>query len=130
MMNLGRFLSIFMSLVLLAAGGGEACADQPSYFTFTPHFKDPDPGKRIWEKRSPGYVETLPSGRRNTFRIKKQATVNGLHGTIVQKVEEPSFFVFIADSEAARKELWWWRDKGPWSFMGTMAQIRAPMRID
>ena len=82
------------------------------------------------EKKPPGYVETLPSGRRNTFRIQKEATVNGQRGLILQKVEEPNFFVFIADGDASRMDLWWLRDKGPWNYMGRMDQVSAPHNID
>ena len=117
-------------IALFAFMGDPVRAAQPSGFTFTPKFKDPDPGKRTWEKQGNRYIETLPSGRANTFRVWKETTVKGLNGTIVQKVEEPNFYVFIADSEAARPELWWWRDKGPWNFMGRMENIRAPHRID
>ncbi len=105
-------------------------AEQPTYFTFTPKFQDPDPGKRIWEWRGSYWTETLPSGRHNTFRPQKRGTVNGFHGAILQKVEEPNFFVFVADAESKRKELWWWRDQGPWKFMGFMENMRAPQRID
>jgi len=121
------------ALILVALIGcmcEQAHAAQPSGFTFTPKFKDPDPGKRTWERQGNSYVETLPSGRRNTFRVLKEGTVKGLKGTIVQKIEEPNFYVFIADSETSRPELWWWRDKGPWNFMGRMENVRAPHRID
>ncbi len=120
-------IALLALAVLLPAG---ARAFEPTRFTFTPTFKDPDPGKRHWEKQGRGYVEKLPSGRANTFRIQKQGTVHGLKGTILQKIEEPNFFVFVADSEASRKELWWWRDKGPWNFMGVMRDVSAPVRID
>lgn len=120
-------IALLAATALLPAA---ACAFQPTRFTFTPTFKDPDPGKRHWEKHGDGYAETLPSGRVNTFRVQKQGFVKGLKGTILQKVEEPNFFVFVADSEASRKELWWWRDKGPWNFMGTMRDVSAPVRID
>jgi hypothetical protein len=110
--------------------GSHAEAGQPTRFTFTPTFKDPDPGTRQWEKWGGGYRETLPSGRVNTFKVQKQGTVHGLRGTIVEKIEEPNFFVFIADSEAGRKELWWWRDPGPWNLMDLMEHVSAPQRID
>jgi hypothetical protein len=67
----------------LASAGPRVHAAQPTRFTFTPTFQDPDPGKRQWEKRGTGYVETLPSGRRNTFRVEKQGVVNNLKGTIL-----------------------------------------------
>jgi len=76
------------------------------------------------------YMERMPSGRVNTFRVQKLATVHGLTGIIVQKIEEPNFFVFIADSTSKRKELWWWRDNGPWQFMGLMGNVVAPIPID
>ena len=120
-----------LALALLLSTGQQAHAAQPTRFTFTPTFKDTDPGKRQWEKRGNTYVETLPSGRLNTFRVQKEGVVNGLKGTILQKIEEPEFLhVFVADSEAQRKELWWWRDKGPWKFMGIMKDVSAPVRID
>ena len=119
-----------LTLYVMLSTGQLAYAEQPTRFTFTPAFQDPDPGKRQWEKRGNEYVEILPSGRRNTFKIQKQAVVHGLKGTILQKVSEPNFYVFVADSEAKRLELWWWRDKGPWKFMGVMRDVSAPHRID
>jgi hypothetical protein len=124
-----RIVAVLTLLILLSAGP-QAYGAQPTRFTFTPTFQDPDPGKRQWEKRGNEYVEMLPSGRVNTFNIQKQGAVNGLNGTILQKVGEPNFFVFVADSEAKRPELWWWRDKGPWKFMGVMKDVSAPHRID
>jgi len=124
-----RLSAVVVALALVSACE-RALAYPPTYFTFTPTFKDPDPGKRVWEKKSPGYVETLPSGRKNTFRVQKEATVNGQRGLIIQKVEEPNFFVFIPDGDAKKMELWWWRDKGPWNFMGRMNNVSAPHNID
>ena len=117
-------------LLVVVSTGQPVYAEQPTRFTFTPTFHDPDPGKREWEKSGNGYVETLPSGRVNTFRVQKAGVVNGLRGTIIQKVSEPHFFVFVADSQAARKELWWWRSPGPWQFMGHMRDVSAPGRFD
>ena len=125
--NLQSYIVALLAVAALVAGCEQAYAAQPTRFTFTPTFKDPDPGKRSWEKQGTNYVETLPSGRVNTFRIQKQGVVNGLRGTIVQKIAEPNLFVFIADSEAKRKELWFWRDKGPWKLMGVMKDISVPM---
>ena len=125
----GYSMIALISALSILIGSG-AVADQPTRFTFTPTFKDPDPGKRQWEKRQGGYREVLPSGRTNTFKIEKDGVVNGLHGTIVRKVEEPNFFVFIADSNEQRKQLWWWRAPGPWNYMGEMKEISAPQRID
>lgn len=126
--SLGPVAMLALAIVLL--GGSHAFAFQPDSFTFTPTFKDPDPGKRQWEKKGNSYVEKLPSGKVNNFKVEKEEHVNGLPGVVLRKVEEPNFFVFIADSEAARPELWWWRDKGPWNFMGVMKDVRAPVRID
>jgi hypothetical protein len=117
-------------LAIALLGGSPAFAFQPNSFTFTPTFKDPDPGKRQWEKTGNGYVEKLPSGRVNNFKLEKEQHVKGLLGVVLRKVEEPNFFVFIADSEAARPELWWWRDKGPWNFMGVMKDVSAPHNLD
>jgi hypothetical protein len=121
---------VTLTLAGLLSAGQQIQAAQPTRFTFTPTFQDPDPGKRQWEKRGNRYVETLPSGRLNTFRVQKEGTVNGLKGTILQKIEEPNFYVFVADSKAKRKELWWWRDKAPWKFMGIMKDVVAPVRFD
>jgi hypothetical protein len=76
----------------------------------------------IAPKSIPTQIATAP-------RVKKPGTVNGLSGTIIQKIEEPNFYVFIADSDSQRKELWWWRDKGPWNFMGNTQNV-MPVRFD
>ena len=130
-MSRRQFTHLVASLTFMVVlATGQTYADQPTRFTFTPTFRDPDPGTRHWERRGTMYVETLPSGRTNTFRVQKTGVVNGLRGFILQKIEEPNFFVFVADSEAARMELWWWRDSGPWKFMGVMRNVSAPVRID
>src|SRR5882757_1030585 len=126
--SLGPVATLALAIALL--GGPQASAFQPNSFTFTPTFKDPDPGKRQWEKTGNGYVEKLPSGRLNNFKLEKESHVHGLAGVVLRKVEEPNFFVFIADSQAARPELYWWRDKGPWNFMGVMKDVRAPQNFD
>jgi hypothetical protein len=125
-----QLITIFaLSIVLLF--GWEAWAEQPTRFTFTPTFRDPDPGKRQWERWGEnGYREILPSGRTNTFTVQKQAAVKRMRGIIIQKVSEPNFFVFIPDSSENRRELWWWRNPGPWNFMGKMRDVVAPQRID
>jgi hypothetical protein len=118
------FASLTLSVLLLL--GPKAHAEQPTGFTFIPTFQDPDPGKRHWEKTASGYVEILPSGRRNTFKVYREGFVNGLKGTMLRKVGEPNFYVFVADSKAKRLELWWWRDKEPWKFMGLMKEVTVP----
>lgn len=126
-------LPAFARLSLFALGAALCAplyAAEPSYFTFTPRFQDPDPGRRVWEKRGQLYVETLPSGRTNTFQRYKAGHVGGQPGIIVQKQGEPDFYVFIADSDAKRHELWWWRTSGDWHYMGRMENIRAPQRLD
>src|SRR5438270_1841853 len=125
-----RSIAALAAALALAVACPLALAYPPTYFTFTPRFQDPDPGKRIWEKKPPGYVETLPSGRKNSFRIQKETTVKGQRVLILEEVEEPNFFVFIADGDASRMDLWWWRDKGPWNYMGRMDNVRAPHNID
>src|SRR5450755_4456913 len=100
--HVGIVASLIFSFLLAASS--RALAAQPTSFTFTPTFQDPDPGKREWEKHGNGYVEKLPSGRVNNFKLYKAGVVNGLRGTMIEKVEEPGFFVFVADSEAARPE--------------------------
>lgn len=129
MNTLARLLRLALFAPALV-GGSPGFAAEPSYFTFTPNFKDPDPGRRIWEKRGQLYVETLPSGRTNTFQRYKPGHVGGQPGIIVQKQGEPDFYVFISDSEARKHELWWWRAQGDWHYMGRMENIRAPQRID
>jgi hypothetical protein len=118
------------ALLLLLSTGRQAYAEQPTSFSFTPTFRDPDPGTRQWERRGNGYVETLPSGRVNTFRIQKPGVVHGLKGTILQKVEDPHFFVFLADSKAARQEMYWWKGGPAWQFLGLMKEGSAPGRFD
>jgi hypothetical protein len=81
---------LLLAFTALVSGTPGVHAAEPTRFTFTPTFQDPDPGKRQWEKRGTGYVETLPSGRLNTFRVQKPGAVNNLKGTILQKIEEPN----------------------------------------
>jgi hypothetical protein len=41
---------IILALAIVSFFGRQAGADQPTRFTFTPTFQDPDPGKRQWER--------------------------------------------------------------------------------
>jgi hypothetical protein len=123
--HLRSYRPILMALGFGLLTGWHARAEQPTRFTFTPTFQDPDPGKRHWEKWQGGYREILPSGRVNTFKIVKVDS----RGTTVKKDGEPNFFVFIPDSQAQPK-LFWVRSPGSWNYMGVMKDVSAPQRID
>ncbi len=119
------FFAAPLALAIAVASFGHALADQPTRFTFTPTFQDPDPGKRVWEQWGNGYREILPSGRVNIFTTVRRDA----RGTTVKKTTEPNFFVFIPDSNA-KPRLYWARTPGPWNFMGVMKDVSAPQRID
>ena len=85
----------------------------PTSFEF--HFHGAPPGWRYWTVQGNIWTETYSTGQKSTFRVKKYPyQTNGLNGTLVQKVDEPDFFVFISDIHDSKMEVWTNKAKGPW----------------
>lgn len=115
--------------VLLCSIFAHAQADsQPTRFDF--FFNGPARGMRLWARNRDKWTETYPSGQIGTFRVKKVPYLfRGLTGALVQKVDEPDFFVFIPNLDSAKMEAWTYKGKGPWRFLAKMKNIQ-PGRID
>jgi hypothetical protein len=109
--------------ILLCLIAAQAQADsQPTSFEF--HFRGPAPGMRLWHRDGDAWTETYSSGQKGSFRVKKAPFhLNGVNGTLVQKVDERDFFVFIPDLHSAKMEVWTYKGKGPWRFLAKMSDI-------
>jgi hypothetical protein len=126
-------LSVVAAVVLLAlsvsAGIVAAQADaQPTGFEF--YFNGPGRGLRVWHRSGDVWTETYPSGQEGKFRVRKAPFhVQGMTGTIVGKVDEPDFFVFIPNLYSRKMEVWTHKGAGPWRFLARMRDV-MPVRID
>ena len=115
--------------VFLCSISAQAQADsQPTRFDF--FFNGPARGMRLWARNRDKWTETYPSGQIDTFQVKKVPYLfRGLTGALVQKVDEPDFFVFIPNLDSPKMETWMYKGKGPWRFLAQMKNIQ-PGRID
>lgn len=115
--------------ILLGSISAQAQAgSQPTRFEF--YFNGPARGLRLWERSRDMWTETYPSGQKGTFRVRKAPyRFKGLTGALVQKVDEPDFFVFIPNLDSAKMEGWTYKGKGPWGFLAKMKNVQ-PGRID
>ena len=109
--------------ILLCLISTQAQADsRPTSFEF--YFRGPAPGIRQWHRDGEMWTETYSSGQKDTFRVKKAPfQLKGVTGTLVQKVDEPDFFVFIPDIRSAKMEVWTYKGKGPWRFLAKMNDV-------
>jgi len=119
--------------LLLCAIFAQAQADsQPTRFEFyfNGPVNSPARGLYLWERSRDMWTETYPSRAKVTFRVRKAPyRLKGLTGALVQKVDEPDFFVFIPNLDSAKMEVWTYKAKGPWRFMAQMKDVQ-PGRID
>ena len=104
-------IMVAFAMLLLTA---HAKADMtPTSFEF--RFRGASPGMRFWTNQGDIWTETYSSGQKSTFRVKKYPFhVNGLTGTLVQKVDETDFFVFISDIHESKMEVWTNKAKDSW----------------
>jgi hypothetical protein len=129
--ELSKALLIVAALfgLLLSSVPAKAQADsQPTGFEF--FFNGPARGMRFWRRERDTWTETYSSGQKGTFKVRKFAFhVKGMTGTLVQKVDERDFFVFIPNLFSAKMEVWTYKGAGPWLFLARMKDV-MPVRID
>lgn len=115
--------------ILLCLNSAQAQSDsQPTRFEF--YFNGPARGMRMWTRDRDIWTETYSSGQKGTFRVRKAPFhIKGMTGTLVQKVDETDFFVFIPDLYSEKMEVWTYKGKGPWLFLAKMKDV-MPVRID
>jgi hypothetical protein len=115
--------------ILLGTISAQALADsQPTGFEF--YLTGSAPGRRVWTRNRDIWTETYSSGQKDTFRVKTAPFHhNGTTGTLVQKVSDPGFYVFIPNLRSAKMEVWTYQGKGPWRFLAKMKSVQ-PGRFD
>ena len=115
-------LIIALGTILVFSGSGFAQSDsQPTSFEF--YFNGPARGMRLWSRTAQTWTEKYSSGQKGTFQVRKAYDLEGMTGTLVQKVDERDFFVFIADTGSSKMEVWTYKGKGPWLFLAKMKNI-------
>jgi hypothetical protein len=121
-----RFALLGLSALILALPTTFVTADsdsQPTNFQF--YFNGPARGLRLWSRSGYTWTETYPSGQKGTFRVRKAPYIlKGITGTLVEKVDEPDFFVFIPDLRSKKMEVWTYKGKGPWLFLAGMKDVQ------
>jgi hypothetical protein len=114
--------SLVCILLCLISAQAQADSDQPTGFEF--YFSGPAPGMRVWRRDRDIWTEKYSSGQKGTFRVKQAPYRNmGMMGTLVQKVDEPDFFVFIPNLRSEKMEVWIYKAKGPWRFLAKMKEV-------
>jgi hypothetical protein len=110
--------------ILLCSISAQAQADsQPTGFEF--YFNGPARGLRVWTRNKEMWTETYASGQTDTFRVKAAPFHhNGMTGTLVQKVSDRNFYVFIPNLRSKKMEVWTYQGKGPWRFLAKMNDVR------
>jgi hypothetical protein len=117
-----------INLLLCIVSAQAQAGSQPTRFEF--FFNGPARGMRTWERNGDTWTETYSSGQKGVFKGKKAPyRFRGITGALVQKVDEPDFFVFIPNLDSAKMEVWTYKAKGPWLFLAKMKDIQ-PGRID
>jgi hypothetical protein len=121
-----KLVLLGLSVLLLTLPTTFVAADsdsQPTSFQF--YFNGPARGLRLWSRSGESWTETYPSGQKGTFRVRKVPyTLKGTTGTLVEKVDEPDFFVFIPDLRSKKMEVWTYKGKGPWLFLAGMKEVQ------
>jgi len=120
--------SLVSILLCLIPAQAQADHNQPTRFEF--YFNGPARGMRFWTREREIWTETYSSGQKGTFRVKKAPyQFRGMTGSLVQKVDEADFFVFIPNLRSEKMEVWTYKAKGPWRFLAKMQDV-MPVRID
>src|SRR5205085_7695561 len=83
------------SILLFSIAAYPQSDSQPTGFEF--YYNGPARGMRLWSRSGATWTETYSSGQKGTFRVRKAFLFKGVTGTLVQKVDEGDFFVFIPD---------------------------------
>ena len=79
---------------------------------------------RVWERNGDVWTETYSSGQKGIFRVRKAPyRFHGVTGSLVQKVDETDFFVFIPNLDSVKMEVWTYKAKGPWRFLAKMKNV-------
>ena len=118
-------VSILLCLISAQARGG---SDQPTGFQF--YFGGPGAGMRVWKRTGDIWTEKYSNGQKDTFRARKDPyKLRGIKGTLVEKVADPGFFVFIPDVDSEKMDVWIYKDKGPWRFLAQMKEVEPVHNI-
>jgi hypothetical protein len=115
------------SIFLFSISAYPQSDSQPTRFEF--FFNGPARGMRMWTRSGGTWTETYSSGQKGTFQVRKAFHFKGITGTLVQKVDEKDFFVFIPNLDSAKMEVWTYKGSGPWRFLAEMKDV-GPQRID
>jgi hypothetical protein len=84
-----------------------------------------DPGTRQMIRQANGsWIEHYHTGAQALFLFLGRTSQRNCDGTLLEKEEEPGFEVFVPDSTCPAMHVLWRRDKGAWSILGKMKDVR------
>lgn len=101
----------------------------PPPATHTPHsfrykYQFEDPGYRIWSRTGDTWEEKSPNGTVKRFQSTVRDTIEGRPGSIVRTPGTEVFEVFVSDKQVPEPRIYWRRDKGKWTFLGRMEDLK------
>lgn len=104
------------------ANPGQQNPLETTHFYFNYQF-DPQPGKRVWTKvTSSCWKETYPDNEFTYFTVTDTAAVEGCDGTVVSRVPDQSFQVFIPDKNCTPYWTRFRENNGQWAWLGQILQ--------
>lgn len=92
----------------------------PVKFSF--NYKFDDPGKRQWMRNGKVWIETQPSGRRNTYLVSALTLAKGAAGTEITS-EDGRLTLFVPQQPGGRLKLLMKEPSGDWTAIGTMEDV-------
>ena len=102
--------------------GSDTVNNAPSAFRY--YYRFDDPGYRLWIHVGDYWKEKQPSGKVNRFKTNGRGIVDGFSGTIIASVKERGFEVFVDDKEMQNPRLYFRRNGGEWTLLGSMEDIK------
>jgi serine/threonine protein kinase len=120
--------SDFKALLQELSDGGGRIGDlqralEKSLVGFTFDYKFQDPGKRKWVRTDKTWVETQPSGGKNTYTISAAIMVEGVAG-IELKNANGTVTLFLPNRSSAPMSLWIKRRGGVWEILGAIDDVK------
>ena len=127
--TLHLLIAVAVASILLYSISAQAQSDsQPTSFEF--YLSGPAAGMRLWSRKGEMWTEKYSSGQKGSFRVKKAPyLLHGVTGTLVQKVDELDFYVFIPNIRSEKMEVWTYKGRGPWGFLAKMKEV-TPGQFD